>query len=965
MSLNVVKYSWNENKEDIMLKIDRPNKAREIPLTTSSNRGFMPSLKARNLDGNGNKRIWEYESLLEHDFLLMLDHDPNCLDLQTQPIEFVYSTKSKNSTKFYPDIWAVFKDGKEFLFEVKTEKQWQEMQNDCNWKLKFEEIKKECSKRNWNYMVVTEKKIRNQRLENLKHLITSAKHSIIDQTNDDLLIIDKIRKYIEDNNYTKTFTEICNAISQISPLPIEIIISLLKNQLYFGYFSFDWDTYFENAVISNKLLEIIPIYKLPDFEKSIGKSKESDNLLNIPTSTNLLSDLDKNRISQIIEKFGDKATREDIRDYCKENDYRFEMISKLYSQWKREEKYVKRKTLIQPIVKKFGRNGKKTGVLQFCINDLMYDITKSRSAYNYYIKWRKGGDGFLYPKQKSKHSKSYFGEKIEFLLNKAIIDWNNLSTKKGDVRKTQKQVTGSYDDFIELCENNGISYEDIPSLTTFWRRINELPAIESHGKFSTNKSRSIKRGLKGVYKEGKHPGSIIQIDHTLADIWLVDEFTREAYSRPWITIGVDVKTRSIWGIFLSPNPPSQESVAQCILSGLINKNKLKAWNLFEGFLIKKGKNPDNFKWNASGFPGKIQVDNSLDFRARSIKKMCMDQNITLEFRPIKTPEYGGFIESIWDTINDAIRNENLPGKVFSLPKMRKASKKPKFTAPKNYNPKKEAQLTFYEFSQWIYAFIILKFNSGKRSRQKNSPNQIWKDGKEGLNKQSLGGALKILDMDEFHYLNYTSKEENTSVLSERGFRNHNVYYSSKWLREARKQMILRDGEKYTYKVSKWDRRFIWMKDPQDNILHVLQCYNYEGDDRILQLLLDGIKYNFEVPQDIIDHARSNIVDDDTKRNQYDRIIMFKEITKKIKNNTKLTIKDKKLLENILKSDDGLLEGKVALLEGMGKNQQMKSKFVEVEDILDDPSKEIEAYDAEIDDTAKWIADMFGDVEEDE
>jgi hypothetical protein len=45
--------------------------ARKIPLKSVSNRGFMPSLKTH-LHG----RILSYESLLEHDFLLLLDHDP-------------------------------------------------------------------------------------------------------------------------------------------------------------------------------------------------------------------------------------------------------------------------------------------------------------------------------------------------------------------------------------------------------------------------------------------------------------------------------------------------------------------------------------------------------------------------------------------------------------------------------------------------------------------------------------------------------------------------------------------------------------------------------------------------------------------------------------------------------------------------------------------------------------------------
>ena len=96
----------------------RPTKIREIPLKTSSNRGFNPSLKPHLKDLD---YVWEYESQLEIDFILLLDHDPNCIDLQTQPLEITYNNEKGNEIKIYPDCWAIFKDGREFLFDIKTE----------------------------------------------------------------------------------------------------------------------------------------------------------------------------------------------------------------------------------------------------------------------------------------------------------------------------------------------------------------------------------------------------------------------------------------------------------------------------------------------------------------------------------------------------------------------------------------------------------------------------------------------------------------------------------------------------------------------------------------------------------------------------------------------------------------------------------------------------------------------------
>lgn len=129
---------WVGGKE---ILYNRPSKSREIPLKSTSNRGFMPSLKPK-LKGF----IWEYESQLEHDFLLLLDHDPNCIDLQTQPCVIPYTTISGLTKEITPDIWAIFSDGRQFLFEVKPENQYQKMVKDENWKYKMKAIQEYCNR---------------------------------------------------------------------------------------------------------------------------------------------------------------------------------------------------------------------------------------------------------------------------------------------------------------------------------------------------------------------------------------------------------------------------------------------------------------------------------------------------------------------------------------------------------------------------------------------------------------------------------------------------------------------------------------------------------------------------------------------------------------------------------------------------------------------------------------------------
>ncbi len=103
---------------------------RKIPVKQGSVRGYIPSLKP-NTKGN----VLNYESQLERDFLYLLDHDPNCIDIQNQPCHVHYTSKNNRDVKATPDAWAIFQDGRQFLFEVKPEKKLKELEKDENWQV--------------------------------------------------------------------------------------------------------------------------------------------------------------------------------------------------------------------------------------------------------------------------------------------------------------------------------------------------------------------------------------------------------------------------------------------------------------------------------------------------------------------------------------------------------------------------------------------------------------------------------------------------------------------------------------------------------------------------------------------------------------------------------------------------------------------------------------------------------------
>jgi putative transposase len=67
------------------------------------------------------------------------------------------------------------------------------------------------------------------------------------------------------------------------------------------------------------------------------------------------------------------------------------------------------------------------------------------------------------------------------------------------------------------------------------------------------------------------PLEIVQIDHTKVDIQLVDDLSRAVVGRPWLTLALDVFSRSVAGFYLSFDAPSAAGVAMAVSQAVLAK----------------------------------------------------------------------------------------------------------------------------------------------------------------------------------------------------------------------------------------------------------------------------------------------------------------------------------------------------------------------------------------------------------
>ena len=201
----------------------------------------------------------------------------------------------------------------------------------------------------------------------------------------------------------------------------------------------------------------------------------------------------------------------------------------------------------------------------------------------------------------------------------------------------------------------------------------------------------------------EHPLEIVQIDHTKADVTVVDPVTRRPLGRPTLTLAIDVNTRMVLGFHLSLEPPSLLAVALCLTHAVMDKS---FW------LAARGIGTD---WPARGIPKAIYVDNGAEFHARAFERACSEYQIELSHRPPGTPRYGGHIERLIGTMMGAIHL--LPGSHFS-----------NIFERGDLDAEAEAVMTLHELEIWLALEITGSYHARVHSVLDTTPLAVWTEG---------------------------------------------------------------------------------------------------------------------------------------------------------------------------------------------------------------------------------------------
>jgi putative transposase len=306
-----------------------------------------------------------------------------------------------------------------------------------------------------------------------------------------------------------------------------------------------------------------------------------------------------------------------------------------------------------------------------------------------------------------------------------------------------------------------------PSRKAINLRIGQHASVEVLAKRSGRKAARDRFGPATGSLTAPWPLALVQIDHTLVDVIAVDSVTRQPIQRPWLTIAIDVHSRCVAGFHLALEPPSATSVALCIAHAVLPK---------AGWLMARGVAGD---WPVQGLIERLHLDNAKEFHSEALKRGCEQYGIAVDYRPVRTPHYGGHIERLIGTMMGKVHL--LPGTTFS-----------DVRAKGDWKPEDTAALTLEEIERWLAHAIVGVYHHDLHRGIGTTPVAAWERGILGDGQVSGRGMPTAIDDPRRFLIDFLPMERR--LVRREGVFLHSIGYWADVLRTwigERERMIVR------------------------------------------------------------------------------------------------------------------------------------------------------------------------------
>lgn len=262
-------------------------------------------------------------------------------------------------------------------------------------------------------------------------------------------------------------------------------------------------------------------------------------------------------------------------------------------------------------------------------------------------------------------------------LPAAVEDVISEAIRTHYLSRQRRSVAAVYREVARLCRLRGLP---VPSRGSLVRRIGQVDPVKQVGRREGADAVRARQSAGGVVPPVRRVLDQVQIDHTPVDVIVVDERHRLPIGRPYVTVGIDVLSRSIVGLVVTLEAPSALSAGVCLSNMVTDKR---------GWLERLGV---DISWPMSGKPAELYLDNAAEFHSDALRRGCEQHGIRLRYRPPGQPHYGGIVERVIGTMMKTVHE--LPGTTFSNPQERG-----------RYDSEKTAVLTLRELERWLVLAI--------------------------------------------------------------------------------------------------------------------------------------------------------------------------------------------------------------------------------------------------------------------
>jgi len=359
---------------------------------------------------------------------------------------------------------------------------------------------------------------------------------------------------------------------------------------------------------------------------------------------------------------------------------------------------VRRAVVLRPLVQAYLKG---TGSLESGINDAVWELGVSRATVWRWIKRlaEEGGrtSALASRKRGRPTGTTLISGKVEAVIEEYL--------RRYFLRRERPSLSRVATEIRSACWQQGLQP---PTRRTVQRRLDAMDAREvAKARVGAKAARQKFAPVTGENK-AKQPLEVVQIDHTPADIILVDSFDRHPIGRPWVTLAIDIATRMVTGYYVALEAPSRLSVALCLTQAVTPKAEILA------------ELECSVSWPAQGKPHSIHVDNGRDFRSHAFRSACAEWGINLVYRPPGSPHFGGHIERLIGTMMGAVHL--LPGTTQSS-----------VLAKGDYDAEGMATMTLSEFDRW-FVLEICRYNNSIHSSLGCTPVAKW----EALSAEMMG-----------------------------------------------------------------------------------------------------------------------------------------------------------------------------------------------------------------------------------